>query len=380
MFELCKYVFHIVLFTVKYVWNRVDVLVDSFALRKLELCQCKTLIVTHNLKGGTDVYLKSLNENNTIVLRNLEYVWHLCYKITVGDNSFYISDHRLNKIFSQKYEKVIVNSLVKMQQVDKLIMLLKKNKKDYPNAQLVYLVHDYHSICPNFNLIYNQEFCQFKCDRCNYRKPIVYGCRKYVDVREWRKSWIELFDLCNEIRCFSNSSKNILNAIYPSVASKITIVPHNVPKNVGEYKIHGNDELVVCFCGVINNDAKGLSQARILTEMLMDFCKIVFIGSVEKEIGIQNENVTYVGRYKHDELVTIMNDCRANLAIFPSVCPETFSFMMSELIQTGIKVLAFDVGAQGEKAKSYYNGMVFQTCEDMVAYVKSTYKGCDGRK
>ena len=378
MVELCKYMFHAVVFAITYVQFRAKVFSDASRLSDFFEGTYKTLILTHNLKGGTDIYLSSLNENDVILLKNIEYVWHLCYRIVVKNKSFYVSDRMMKKILSLKYEKILINSFVKMEQVNELVALLKKNKKIYPNTRFSYFVHDYHSICPNFNLVFNQRFCQFKCEGCNYKKPVVYGSRKFVNINEWRNKWMELFDICEEVRCFSNSSKNIMTTIYPSIASKITVVPHNVAKINGEYKIRNNDGLVVCFCGIINNDAKGLVQTRQLTKKLMAFCKIVFIGSVEREIGIQNKNVTYVGRYKHDDLVSIMNNYCVNIAIFPSICPETFSFMMSELIQTGIKVLSFDIGAQGEKARDYNNGKVFKSCEEMIVYVKSLCVNYDG--
>ena len=57
-----------------------------------------------------------------------------------------------------------------------------------------------------------------------------------------------------------------------------------------------------------------------------------------------------------DDLVELIEANRINLALFPSVCPETFSYVTEEMIRLELPIVAFDLGAPGERLRSYRNG------------------------
>ena len=42
----------------------------------------------------------------------------------------------------------------------------------------------------------------------------------------------------------------------------------------------------------------------------------------------------------------------------PSIVPETFSYTISEAIKMGLPIVAFDIGAQGNRVKQYKLGKV----------------------
>jgi glycosyltransferase involved in cell wall biosynthesis len=59
---------------------------------------------------------------------------------------------------------------------------------------------------------------------------------------------------------------------------------------------------------------------------------------------------------------------RIGLWFIPSICPETFSFATHEALATGLPVLSFDLGAQGETLRDAPLGHVLTTPpEDVVA-------------
>ena len=60
-----------------------------------------------------------------------------------------------------------------------------------------------------------------------------------------------------------------------------------------------------------------------------------------------------MGRYKVSELDKIIMEQGISAVLFPSICPETFSYTVSELIHVGIPVACFNLGAQAEKIKGY---------------------------
>lgn len=366
-----KYCCHLLYFPFAYLMNRVKVLLDCF--RRVPFDEKKILILTHDLGGGTAKYIDSIKNGDTIIIKNIEYIWHIGYKVEYDNQITYITDSQMKRIINSHYEMVVINSLVKMTQIDELISLLVQNKKKHDTTKYIYLVHDYHAICPNFNLVYNKKYCGLVCEKCNNTKPIVYGSKKRIEISEWRAMWKGLFDVCEEIRCFSNSSKDIINVVYPEFINKITVIPHTIEELPGMCDIQNTNIPVVGFFGIINNTAKGLYQTRDLIAEINSQISIVFVGSKEEEIGVKKSNITYMGRYDRYNLIDIINKRHINIAIFPSIAPETFSFLVSELMQSGIKILSFDIGAQGEKVKKYNNGKVFDTCQQMSDYVNSYY-------
>ena len=42
-----------------------------------------------------------------------------------------------------------------------------------------------------------------------------------------------------------------------------------------------------------------------------------------------------------------------NMFFFPSVWPETFSYVVAEMIALGLPIVAFDLGAPAERLRSY---------------------------
>src|SRR5205814_9892192 len=59
------------------------------------------------------------------------------------------------------------------------------------------------------------------------------------------------------------------------------------------------------------------------------------------------------GPYRHHELVDLIEAHRINLFFFPSVCPETFSYVTEEMIALEVPIVAFDLGAPGERLRGY---------------------------
>ena len=55
------------------------------------------------------------------------------------------------------------------------------------------------------------------------------------------------------------------------------------------------------------------------------------------------------GTYRRDDLVDLIEANGINLFFFPSICPETFSYVTEEMIRLDVPIVAFDLGAPGER-------------------------------
>ena len=82
--------------------------------------------------------------------------------------------------------------------------------------------------------------------------------------------------------------------------------------------------------------------------------RIVVIGSLE--CHADPTIVTQTGRYPRHKLRERISRSGINIILFPSVWPETFSFVCAEICETGLPILCFDLGAQAEWIRSYPRG------------------------
>ena len=94
---------------------------------------------------------------------------------------------------------------------------------------------------------------------------------------------------------------------------------------------------------------KGKLVVERLLECLSENIHVSLIGLTKDDIHTSRKNTEFLGRYSHDELQNIIESCRINLVVFPSICPETFSYLISELIMMDVPIICFDFGAQAEK-------------------------------
>lgn len=345
----------------------------SKVLQFLEKNKSTTLFITHNLGGGTEQYVSNFRkEHNLIILRILRDSTWVPYRMETAslspkeNNSCYVSYRQIVRLISSTppppffLKQIVVNSLVQDTILNKknLISLIIQYKKQNPDCNIVYNLHDFHSICPSIQLIYKNQFCNMEnCNNpdCKYNKSIIL----------WRKKWSHLFSVTDSVICFSDSSKSLFLTAYPSVSSKnIMVIPHSMNYSDIRKIVTHNNYINLGIIGHVGSVAKGAIVVKnFLNYCIAHHCQISvhFIGTSEKGIKITHPSVNYHGSYQQKELGKILENYNINVCFFPSIWPETFSYVVSELMQTEIPVVCFDLGAQAEKIKQYNKGVI---CED----------------
>ncbi len=63
-------------------------------------------------------------------------------------------------------------------------------------------------------------------------------------------------------------------------------------------------------------------------------------------------NVTITGPYEEGQATEKLAEARADLAWFPAVCPETYSYTLSAAFEAGVFPVAFDLGAIGRRIRA----------------------------
>ena len=65
-----------------------------------------------------------------------------------------------------------------------------------------------------------------------------------------------------------------------------------------------------------------------------------------------------LGPYRREQLPGLVETCGANVFLLPSVWPETFSYVAEELMQLGVPLAVFDMGAPAERVVRYDTGLL----------------------
>ena len=83
------------------------------------------------------------------------------------------------------------------------------------------------------------------------------------------------------------------------------------------------------------------------------------IGEVESECDPLV--VTQTGKYQHDQLSKLIESSGANIFFFPSIWPETFSYVVQELITMKLPTASFKLGAPAERLEIYPKGLLIES-------------------
>ena len=82
------------------------------------------------------------------------------------------------------------------------------------------------------------------------------------------------------------------------------------------------------------------------------------------DIALKSDRLRVTGAYRHEDLVDLIEAHGVNLLFFPSICPETFSYVTEEMIRLDLPIVAFDLGAPGERLRNYGNARL---CGEITA-------------
>ena len=363
--------FHI--FKLCFLWLKYSVLIlfqKESVEQFLEKKEAKTLVFTHILGGGTEQYVKNnFYKKDYLIVRKVAYLdkdLFFLIEDKINNKTIYLRFNTLNKLFSKNWNSIVINSLCWYADISEILILCVKAKIANPNMNMLYLLHDFHCICPNQNLFTDGFYCNLQCEK--------HKC-KYL-ILEWRNTWQKFLEKCDEIRCFSKSSKEILMTVYKTLdGEKITVIPHNMSySKFTTIKIEEKNTPVFGVVGACQLEIKGNKVLKTILKNIPENIPFVFVGTKKSQLKTNRKNVIFLGKYRHDELQDILEKKNVTHIIFPSVWPETFSYVVSEIMQMNLPIMCFNIGAQAEKVSKYNKGIVCESVEDMIKKIKQNIK------
>lgn len=225
--------------------------------------------------------------------------------------------------------------------------------------------HDHFMLCPTRHLLDStDQYCGAPdssfCNRC---LPKNLNCRdaklRKVDMSEWRKAWGQLLEQVSEVRTFSPSSQALLKQVWAERRLPVALVPHDATAVAGHLITPAAIEPL--HIGVIGRISKHKGARRVV-ELAH------YLASIESQaritvFGLLDESapskiIQQTGPYQREELTNLCRGSGVNVFWMPSICPETFSYVLHEMKSMGLPILAYDVGAQADYLIDYPKGKV----------------------
>ncbi|WP_397544088.1 glycosyltransferase [Roseovarius salis] len=222
------------------------------------------------------------------------------------------------------------------------------------------LFHDYLPISPSYTLLGSDMVFRGVPDPATddpahmLRRPD--GTR--LSLQEWQTTWHGLLEEADRLIVFSDDSKRQVAAAYPDLAGQIVVEPHQPTPGVATVTPPRGDRKVIGVLGNIGPQ-KGIGVLRALSHRIADEpdLSMVVVGRVDPRTPL-HQGATVHGPYTPSDIPALVERYGITCWLIPSIWPETFSFTTRECLATGLPVITFDLGAQGDAASRAENGIV----------------------
>ena len=341
-------------------------------------------IVDHNLGGGTNSYRDEkvhsyLDEGNIVcVVKKNVGCDENSFTCTILDQkqSFECRIDSYKMIFGLlgqlSVDELLLNSLVSFPDFGLFVQYSLEYIYKY-GVDLTIPLHDYYPLCPNYTLLYKEQYyCDIPNDINMCRNCLQYMRQKEEfcfgiqtdNIAQWRNSWQKLLHESQQVLCFSKASKEIFTKVYPEEDEKVIIEPHDIKEKYCDiYEVKQNQNKIIGVIGGINI-AKGAKVIEDLVKYIerndID-AKVVLIGEISH--NIESEIFVKTGKYKPETLPDLIKTYDISEFLLPSIWPETFSYVTDEIMQMGYPITVFDIGAPAERVKHYEKGRVIKISE-----------------
>jgi GT2 family glycosyltransferase/glycosyltransferase involved in cell wall biosynthesis len=231
-------------------------------------------------------------------------------------------------------------------------------------------VHDLGFACPTVTCLdATHAYCGAQtdietCRRCLAAQPSF----EHIDIAAWRESHGRLLAGAAFVIAPSQWVAATLQRYFRGTA--IEVIPHAyappAPRSdaIADVQVLPDDDRpVVAVLGAIGPD-KGSRRLERLVELTRArglALRWVLIGYLDRqrEPWQSGDGIfTMHGPYDAEQLPALLDAYRVRLVVFPSVCPESFSFTLSEAWRAGRPALVPPIGALAERVAASGGGDV----------------------
>ncbi len=343
----------------------------------LDLSAADILILDNDVRGGAKAFCDSYcarleNEGKTILLvrfnrQSLHYDLLLRSEGKIAAAAVKTSHDLFTLITENLPRKIFCNNIFPWPDpLDALAWL----KRAAAFTKVEIYLHDFLPICPTVVLLDSTfRFCglpreRHACDVC-LRRNLLAAPYTPRSITPWRDAWSAVLASASVLWGPHESVGELLAQIYPDTQARFKVFPLPGLPALKKRTTITPDPMerpaVIGVIGSIDIHKGALIVADLvkLLERLDGEFRLVVIG--ELLLPVASACLTVTGRYRREELPELMARHNVMVGLVPSVWPETYCYVVDELMQLKVPVVSFDLGAQGWKTRHYARGVCAET-------------------
>jgi len=275
--------------------------------------------------------------------------------------------------------EILVSSLVGYRSAETVMDVVRGLRADR-NVPLRLLHHDYFPICPSLNLIDAQDrFCGVPAlDTClicaptntHVHWPDVSAALRpsstgtSFDMAGRRRVWQDFFDLADRHVFFSKCALATMRKAFALRDDRVRIVPHLVDHMTVLPLPPPAPGPVACVAIVGGiNVAKGSKILNTMVHLADERqlpLRFELFGNIDHPID-SPRRFRDNGPYEPAELPRLIAERGCHAIFLPSIWPETYCYVLDELVGLGLPVGVFAIGGPAERLRCWPNGFIVES-------------------
>jgi hypothetical protein len=270
------------------------------------------------------------------------------------------------------------------------------NLYDTMDVPMVITLHDYYTVCPkikltNVNKVYCGETGEMQCLECKHHRKIFLEQRvDATNINEWRNHWKKYLTYAKMIVVPSYDMKKRMKKYFPNLTFQVIENPELIPIDIGEnlndkFSEQTKKNVSIGLIGGITPEKGAEVLLKCATEAQVKQLPLMFVVFGEIELGYKiniPDNIIVLGKYKENEIYSMIRQYNIDYCWFPVQWPETYSYVLTVPIRLHIPVLGVNLGAIGERILRHKWGTVYTWNVDtknllkaLLTFDYSYYKG-----
>lgn len=224
------------------------------------------------------------------------------------------------------------------------------------DIQYDYTIHDYYSFCPQISLTtLSNTYCgqpdEVGCAKCLQERA---GTQK-IDIRKWRQQYQKNLEKAERVFVPSHFVLQNMQRYFKNI--NFILVPHFDLVGFDKYEpevrhVNTNEPLKILVLGGISQ-MKGadivVACAKLAKKQNLPL-EFHLLGYAYRRLKHHPKTSLFVhGQYVDANVQALISKIKPNIAWFPSLAPETYSYTLSQCMLARLPIITTDIGAQPER-------------------------------